>query len=233
MLRRIATSLPILLLALTGPLQGSEQPKQPEQPASPEPKVEKLGDQRYRIGSIEIDGARHRFTVPGVVLRDEPPLEFLAVMSGGFKAYESLLELSASAYEFNAACLLLGLDPEKGRDPSHHFDPKPLEGDPVEIWVSWTVDDRVERVNAADLIVIGEKTLPRGDWTYTGSVFTPDGQYFAQLDGTLVGFVHAPASIVGHRTGFGLGNYGAVAPNNALLPPVGTAVTFILERSKE
>jgi hypothetical protein len=45
------------------------------------------------------------------------------------------------------------------------------------------------------------------------------------MDGVLVGFVHDPASIIEHATGFGQGLYGFVVPNTAIAPPKGTQVT--------
>src|SRR5262249_25092553 len=128
------------------------------------------------------------------------------------------------------ACLLIGLDPDKGKAPRHHFDPEPAQGDAVALWVSWEKDGQVIRVDTADLIQLGEQTLPRDEWVYTGSVFLPDGRFRAQIDGTVIGFVHAPSSLIEHRSGFGLGQFGAVRPNQALLPPVGMQVQLIVER---
>jgi hypothetical protein len=217
----------LLLVSSPGRTGAEGQPK-----AGPEtrPNVEALGNQRFRVRLIEVDKANKRFTVPGTILRDKPPLEFFAVTTGGFKAYESLLELGATAYEFNTACILIGLDPDKGQPPKYHFDPKPPEGDPVDIWVSWKVDANTTRVEAADLVRRGEKILPRGEWVYTGSIFTPEGGYLASLDGTLIGFVHDPSSIIEHRSGLGLGDFGSVGPNLSLLPPVGTRLTLTVER---
>ena len=52
----------------------------------PEPAIVRLDQHRVRIGEILVDESRHEFTVPGVVLRDEPPLEYVAVMREGVKA---------------------------------------------------------------------------------------------------------------------------------------------------
>ena len=108
----------LFLFLLSIPVEPSRAVEQAgEKPAAAQPKVDDLGDQRYRIRLIEVDKARQRFTVPGAVLRHEPPLEFVAATKGGSKAYESLLELGANAFEFNLACILIGLDAEKGDAP--------------------------------------------------------------------------------------------------------------------
>lgn len=202
-------------------------PEKVEQPA-----IQDLGNNRYRIGHIEIDKVQQRFTVAGVVLRLKPPLEFLAVAKGGFKAYESLLELQANAYEFNLACILIGLDPDKGQAPRFHFDPEPAQGDGLELWVSWQQDGKAVRVEAADLIRLEQHTMPRGQWVYTGSSFTPDRQYRAHLEGSLIGFVHDPASVIEHRSGFGLRHFGDIVANAEVMPPIGTQVTLTVVRKK-
>jgi hypothetical protein len=90
----------------------------------PKPEIVDLGNGRYRVGPVEVDKAQGP-TVPGHVLRSEPPLEFLAVAKGGRKGYEAMIELDATAFEF-IACILIGLDGEHatGR-PTYHFDPQP------------------------------------------------------------------------------------------------------------
>jgi len=195
--------------------------------------VEDLGEGHYRIRHIEVDKRLKRFAVPGRILRDEPPLEFLAVTAGAFKGYEALVELDANAYEFNTACILIGLDPDNGKPPRVHFDPEPTQGDPVEIWISWDANGETIRLHAADLVRLGEKRLPRSDWAYTGSIVTPHGDYMAHLDGTLIGFVHDPASVIEHRAGFGIKQWGSVGPDRSLMPPVGTPLTLTVERRKE
>ena len=201
---------------------------QPAAPRTLQPKVQDLGNDRYRIGMIEVDKAQRRFRIPGAVLREEPPLEFFAVTTGGLKKYESLIELGASAYEINLACILIGLESDQAVPSQHHFDPKPVEGDPVDIWLEWTLEGETTRVDAAELLRVGDEAVAQRQWIYTGSIVTPDGQYLAHLDGTVVGFVHDPSSIFEHRTGIGLGNFGAITANRELLPPVSSRVTMIV-----
>ncbi len=220
--------LAVLLLATMTPLMAAPPP--PSVPA--QPVIKDLGNQRYRIGAILVDKAQQTFRVEGRLLRLEPPLEFLAVRKGGMKAYESLLELDSDAIEFNLACILIGLDEKKGKAPSFHFSPEPVEGTPVAIWVSWEADGKTVRMPAAKLLLQGDKLIDSDAWVYTGSIFAADGTYLAQQDGTLVGFVHNPASIIEHREGIALGNYGDVLPRVSVLPAVGTPVTLEVRRLK-
>ncbi|HYR95770.1 MAG TPA: YdjY domain-containing protein [Candidatus Binatus sp.] len=198
------------------------------------PPIEDRGNGRYRIGGVKLDQKRQRFAVRGVILRDEPPLEFLAVTADGFKAYESLLKVRANAHEFNLACILIGLDPEQGKPSRRHFDPEPAGGDPVDLRVTWRTRDGARTdawttIDAADLVRSGEGTLSRGEWVYTGSRVLPDGRFLAAVDSTLIGFVHDPASIIEHRTGL-LGQFASVTVNRRVAPAVGTPVTVHVAR---
>ena len=240
---RVLALLLLMCLWTAAPaLLAEEPPQQPPEtsppvardPALPRPpatEVRDLGDGRYQVGAIEVDKRRSRFTVGASLLRREPPLEFLAITRGGYKAYEGLLALEASAYEFNLACILIGLDPDKGKPPRHHFDPAEAEGDRVDVWIEWEADGKKRRVDAADLIQIDDRTLPSGEWVYTGSTFTTDGRFLADIDGTAIGFVHDPASIIEHRSG-SLGSFGELDANRKLLPAEGTELTLTVERPR-
>ncbi|TPW09292.1 MAG: hypothetical protein FD130_2589, partial [Halothiobacillaceae bacterium] len=177
-----------------------------------QPTIKDLGNNRYQVGNIEIDKSRGLFRVPGKIILTDPPLEFLAVTKGGQKAYESLMELEANAYEFNLACILIGLDAAHAKGPEHHFDPAAVDGDRVDMVIEWRQNSQLRSVAVAELLDEGEKSpqYPKSDWVYIGSRFTQDGRYLADLAGVLISFVHTPESIIEHRAGVGLGNYGAV-----------------------
>lgn len=195
----------------------------------PQPEVKDLGNQRYLVGQIEINKTESSFAVAGSVLRQAPPVEFVAVTKGGHKAYESLFELNANAFEFNLACILIGLDAKKAKAPKFHFDKAPAEGDAVELSLSWTLGGKTTTVPAGDLLA-GPGDKAKDEWIYTGSRFTPDGRYLAQQDGTLIGFVHDPSSIIEHRTGVGLNAFGSIQGKKEVLPPIGTPIKLVVRR---
>lgn len=184
-----------------------------------------------KLGSIQLDRAHGSFTVPGAVLRIDPPLEYLAVSKGGMKGYEALFELNTDAKTFNLACILLGLNAKEAKGATFHFDPNPLRGDAVRLWISWAKGDKRRRVSAGECLDVKGAAKVAEDWVYTGSTFTEDGRYLAESEGTIIGFVHDPASIIEHRAGLGLGNYGAVGGNPKACPPVGTEVLLTVERA--
>ncbi|MGR8930376.1 MAG: YdjY domain-containing protein [Gammaproteobacteria bacterium] len=187
--------------------------------------IVKLADGLIEIGNILVDTRARRFEAPGKFLRVEPPLEFLAVAKNGHRGYESMLELDVNVYEFNLACILIGLDEHKGTPPQAHFDPSVVTGDAVEITLEWETNGKREEHAASEFFLVGGEQLTDGDWVYTGSNFS-SGKYLADIaGGTLVGFVHDPASIIEHGHGFGHASYAGLTLNQALMPSSGTPLT--------
>ena len=175
--------------------------------------VEKLGDNAYRVGEMHLDTKKKELVVPGSV-NDVTVLEFVANTLGGFKAYETALTLNTNAVSFNAAMLVLGVDPARSRPAEFQFDPKAPEGDPVELTVSWN-DGRRNRKEPVEELIYDtrtKKTLKKGPWVYTGSRLykTENGpMYMAETDGVLIGFMHGPQAVIDNprddaRDGFGM-----------------------------
>jgi hypothetical protein len=184
------------------------------------PRVEDLGKEKYRIGAIKVDKAKRLITIPGVMLPYEEgkAIEFMATMKQGYKSYESVMSLEANAFEFNLACILIGLDSRKSVAPKFHFDPQPVQGDPVSIKVAWEKNGKMVEYDVIELLKVGEtKSVIPSVWSYTGSIFDDSDRYLAQMDGVLIGLIHDPASIIEHKTGIGVGNWGSVIvdPDNA------------------
>ncbi len=207
-----------------------------EPPPGPvQPEVVDLGGQRYRVGPIEVDAAKQRLTVPGAIIDLQSPmapLEYLVVAKDGYKAYESLLELDATAFEFNLACILIGLkrDEAVGKSLRRRFDPQPTEGERVALKVSWEVGGRQVSRSVTELIRLRDGSSMPDEWVYTGSKFVLDGRYLAHEVGTVVGLMHDPASIIEHRTGVGLGKYGMAGYDPDVTPPAGTRIVLTVER---
>jgi hypothetical protein len=162
------------------------------------------------------------------------PIEFLAGTKGGHKNYETILELDTGGVAFNLACLLIGLDAQKATVPRAHFDPLPVEGDRVRVFISWETADSARRIPAEQAIKYANASNVVHEWVYTGSRFSPDGsRYLAEYVGTLIGFVHDISSVIQHRQGLGLGDYGALTFNAGVMPPPGTDVILSVERVAE
>ena len=198
-----------------------------EEDVVPAPLMEDLGGQRYRIGEIIVDKKAGEFSVPGKILHLNAPLEYLAVSTDGMKGYESLLELSTSATNFNLACILIGLDEKNSVKPRYQFDDLKPEGQAVAITLTWQKDGKTMSVSGANAMTSGEETFDDDSWIYIGSSTLEDGQIFmADMTGTLIGFVHDPASVIEHINGGGIGAYGLLTGDESVLPPEGTAISL-------
>jgi len=155
-------------------------------------------------------------------------------MKGGFKLYESLLELDVNAYEFNLALILMGLDQKKGEASMRHFDPNPPKGDPVDIWVEWMEGSNKKSLQAENLIYDTKRKtiMPKTSWVYAGSHILENGAFLAQMDGVLISFVHDPAAIIDSASDFGLTAYGMLVVNKDVTPAVGTEITLKIKSLK-
>jgi hypothetical protein len=204
----------------------------PAKPPTPPPKaaapVERLGPTTMRVGNVQIDTAKKEVSVRGAV-NDVTTLEFIACTKGGFKAYESALELETTGIDFNLALILIGLDSSRAVVPKFHLQPQPPQGDPVEIWVEWDENGKPRRVRAEQLVYNDtlKQTLSEGPWVYTGSVFSKESNaYLADLEGALIGFVHSPAPIIDSPRAMSPGQYGSNRINPSLNLKPGTSVTL-------
>lgn len=213
--RTLLAFFSVAILLAAGLASAQQAPPTPPKP--PTAPVQKIRDGVYRVGTIEVDTVKREARVNGQVNKNVTTLEFVANKLGGAKAYESALTVMTDATSFNAALLLLGLDPAHARVPTQHFDPVAPKGDPLEIWVEWKFGPETRRVRIEQLLY-DERTkapLSEGPWVYTGSTFS-NGQYMAELDGVLIGFVHSPSPIIENPRAGAVGAYGSVVLNTHL-----------------
>ena len=221
------------LLAQQPQQQPPPPPRSPYFGPTPAPSpVERLGPDLVRVGTIRVDTARKELSVGGFV-NQVSVLEFLANTKGGFKAYESALELDTNAINFNVACLLIGLDSTGAVVSRYQFDPLPPQGHPVELFIEWDEGSTRRRIRAEQLVYnrATKRTLTDGPWVYTGSAYTGSGadgtRYMAEMDGTLVGFMHTTAPIVESPRPLE-GNYGDSVINPELNLKPGASITLIV-----
>ena len=216
----------LLIAALAMPARGGQLPPPPQAAA-----VQKIGESQYRIGTLRVDTAKGELRAPATI-NDVMTLEFAVNTKGGLKAYETAITVDSNAVTFNAALLLLGLDPSHGRPTKFQFDPAAADGDPVSVEVEYG-DKRVP-IEEVIFDQRSKKTLPRGTWVYTGSTFWDYGlgrQFVAEVDGVIVGMMHGPAAIIDRADLVeGYGNF-IVNPNIGIKP--GQAVTLIVTAIKK
>ncbi len=205
--------------------------KEENKVAPKQSKVKDLGNGKFRIGNILIDKNKKEATVPGRINMNEGIIEFIACTKGGYKAYESALEMYTNAKAFNLSMILIGLDPEKGKATAYHFDPNPPEGDSVEIIVQWDTEEGKKTIMAQEIIhdMNTGVIFPASHWVYTGSVFLENGAYLADEAGVLIGFVHDPAPVIESPLSNETGTFGSLVVNSAILPEVGTKIQMIIK----
>ena len=218
-----------LVTAATAQAPASEPASAPA-PAAAAPAMKPLGGERYQIGSIVVDRKARQMTIPARVHVVDRPLEYLLTAKGGMKEYESLLETDVSGTELNLACILLGLERDKTQEPYLQFSQKRVSGPRVDIVLTRKDGDRKISVPAADVLFdSGQKAPEPVEWVYTGSQkHWQDDRFAADVTGTLIGFVHDPNTIIESAMGLGIGAYGSVNGNTALLPPAGADVDLVI-----
>jgi len=200
-------------------------------PAAAAPEMKPLGGERYQIGNIVVDRKARQMTIPARVHIVDKPLEYLLTTRGGMKEYESLLETDVTGTELNLACILLGLERDKTQDPYLQFSQKRISGSRVDIMLRRKDGARTTSVPAADVLFdSGQKAPEPVEWVYTGSLkhVQDDDRFGADVTGTLIGFVHDPNTIIESALGLGIGAYGSVNGNTALLPPAGADVDLVI-----
>jgi hypothetical protein len=234
---------PLVLVLCVAASSEAQQPAKPPSPIHPDaPKaapIVKLSPTTFRIGEMTIDTAAKTLSISATI-NEVTTLEFVANTLNGRKAYESALTMNTNAVSFNAALLLLGFDPARSRPSKMQFDPAAPEGDPVELTVTWTDGGRARTVAIEELLFDqrNSRTLPKGPWVYTGSVFVDTGEnrfYLAEQDGVLIGFMHGPQAIIDNPRADALGGfpYFIVNPNLGLKPgDVVTVTVKALPRTK-
>lgn len=231
----LATVIALALVAAATSTRAQIQP--PPAPPSDKPAVpavvEKLSETAYRIGQMRVETAKREVTIPGF-FNGAMTLEFVANTKGGYKSYESAITLETNAISFNAAMLLIGLDPAHARPATMQFDKTPPEGDPVEIQVEWQSKGRTRREKVEELLYDSrtKKTLKEGPWVYTGSTFFDAGNgpvFMAESDGILIGFMHGPQAIIDNPRNDALGGFGYVILNPTLGISENMPVTLVVK----
>lgn len=217
----------LVLMTLLIPQSGGQQLPSLPGPA-PAPTPVRLGPNLIGLGELRINTATRELRAPGQV-NAVTILEFVANTPKGLKEYESAITINSAAVSFNAGLLLLGLDPDRARVPRYHLDPTPAAGDPVEVWVEWSNVNGDRRVRIEDLLynTVTKTTMPQGPWVYTGSAIA-QGQFLAEADGVLIGFVHSPAPLIENPRDVPAKAYGEVVLNPNLGLTANMPVTVVV-----
>lgn len=186
--------------------------------------VVKLNDGLYRIGNVKIYKDQRFISIPGSINMSDGLIEYLACSLKG-KLHESILALDVEPYHIQVALLLLGLVPGD-RPIDFQGAPEPPCGDPLKIIISWKSEGKPVEYSPENLIlnIEDKKTMEKADWVFSGSKIF-DGQYMAQMEGSIVAVFHDPHAVIDHRSITGADDRHFFA-NREVLPLVGTPVEF-------
>lgn len=234
----LATSACAALAQERTPVEPTSLPAPDQEVAPVTPTVEKLGDNRYRIGKILLDQNTREIRVPAKVNMQEGLLEFLLVHENG-KIHESLLLTDISPTHLNLAFTLLRYPPsrelyalpnDQGGE-SNDYPEVPVEvktGARLRIEVEWQDGKSLRRLPVNEWIqhVVKTSAMPAGPWVYGGSDFH-DGKYAPELSGDLIAIFLSAAAIVNYP-GADNRDDSVWAPYPKRVPAEGTAVTLIL-----
>jgi hypothetical protein len=180
----------------------------------------------YQIGSVILDRSRSLVQLPGRTRLHSGFLEYLATGVLG-KVHETLLTLDVDAVHLQTALIGLGLEPKNNLRTQG--DARTPEGDPVDIWVSWTRDGKEVNQRAEALVydIARRQPMPTTHWVFTGSRF--QGAIFrAEATHSLIALYRDPDAILNHPLAEGSDDQ-AFRPNVAALPPIGTPVTVTIK----
>lgn len=217
------------------PTPGRDAPEwKPQGPTDtiPAPVIQKVRDGVFQVGNVTVDKNQGQVTTTGEINMAEGLLEYLACGPMG-KLHESLLKLDVQPFHLQVALLLLGLEP--GSKPLDHQGASGVpEGDPVQLWVSWTdvSGKRVEH-RAEDLVFDEKQKQPMtlDHWIFTGSQVM-DGRFMAQVEQSIVATYHDPFAMFDHPLGTGMDDT-VYFVNKKVVPPVGTPVMFMVKPLRE
>jgi len=178
----------------------------------------------YRVPQVEVDGE--------IILR-EGALELFAYAKAPTpKEHESIVLLRTPPHLIFQALGLIGLTP--GSPMKYLPDLKkirPPTGDKVDVFVRYEKDGRSFETSACDWMYDVETKAPmaRTPWLFTGSQRLEDGNFAADIEGTVVTVVDFDSSLLGLpdlHTDSDAELW--LKANTDAIPPAGTKVTLIL-----
>lgn len=187
-------------------------------------------------------GVRIDFRVPKVeiaceVILREGPLELFAYSKAPVpKEHESILKTNVPCSTIFQALGLIGLQPgHTARYFPETRTERAASGDPVEVRVRYELKNRVVEQSVCDWMIdvaAGQPMAPRA-WVFSGSERDKSNRFAADEEGTFVTVVDFPSSLLSLATSHSSSDTDLwLKANSDAIPPLGTAVTVILQPAK-
>lgn len=202
---------------------------------SPEkPPIVELEKGVYQVGNVKVDKNKreakdYEVIVPGEINLIQGMIEFLACAKGG-KLHESALLLDVEPLHLQLGLILVGLEHENNL--RYQGDPRLSKGDPVEIFVEWERNNKLERHRAEELVFDRQKKapMPKTHWLFTGSRIN-NSVFMAQATKNIIATYNDPDSIINQPFPTRSDDT-AYSVNTDVLPPKNTKVKLIIKPLK-
>lgn len=246
------TCLGLGCLALAGPAETAATNSLVAGNSSAHPPIRRIAPGVFEIGQVRLDKEKRSVSFPGAVNMDQDLIEYALVSSAG-KLHESLLRTEAEPYHIHLAMLLIGTNSEARaaalgaplararKDPptterapfiGHPDEPvvrRVIDGEKVNVWVSWKTGGAEKRCRVEDLIYNRQTKQPaqRGAWIYNGSRIV-DGNFLVQRDGSIIAIIEDLDALINNPRS-GRENDEIWQVNSTNLPPVATAVQITIQ----
>ncbi len=234
----LLASLPFATAQDRAPVEPRALPA-PDQVVEPvKPSVEKLDENRFRVGLATFDKTNREIRIPAQVNMTDGLLEYLLVHING-KVHESLFATETSPTDINLALTLLRYKPSRELYPlpndtgglSDKFPDVP--GDVkaaarISIDVEWSDSGKTKRLPVNDWIrhAVKDSAMPSGPWVYGGSQFY-DGKFVPETSGDIAAIFVAMSSLINYP-GEDNNDDTVWLVHTKRVPPEGTKVTLII-----
>lgn len=232
-------ALTLACVCLTAAISGAEETRK----APEKPKIEKLDENRFRIGDVTLDKKTREIRFPALVNMREGFLEFLIVHEHG-AVHESLFRTHVSPTHINVALKLLSYKPsrelyriptEKGT-PSDEFYEVPDETKSaarLSIHVEFEKDGEKKQFPASDWVrhETTAKAMPPSHWVYGGSGFYK-GNFIPEGNGQIAAIYITDTALINYP-GDDNTNDDVWTIMTERVPDLETKVTLVLAPYKE
>lgn len=200
----------------------------PTAPVTNSPALRSTGPGSYAIGDVRFTTTNRTVRLPASVNMVEGLVEYWLVAGDG-KTHESIFRTTVEPLHLHLAMLFLGAKGSTNANPDKLDSRLAVPGDAIRIWAEWTVEKKVIRRRAEELVTNRKERKPMSDgpWTYNGS-WTFEGRFVAQTERSFISIIRDPAALANNPRP-GRDDDELWEANTPLLPPVGTPVEILIE----
>ncbi len=198
-----------------------------------QPSTRPVAEGVAKLRHAVIDLKNKQIRVDCEALNAHMPLEFFCVERGG-QEHESVLRTDARPSLIHFGLLAMGLKPG---EPAHLTQPDrtwfPPTGPPLKISCEYFLNGKLMVIPANRMmrsVMTSGNGMPPMSWVFDGSRMLPDGRYAADLTGYVVSIVNFDMTMIDVPELASNANETLEWEFNPdLVPPVGTAITMIIE----